>query len=156
MIEDVEKVIRDYIPEVIHMSLATVSDQGPWVCEVHFVYDHDLNLYFRSRSNTRHSQEIAENPKVAGTIHQKHGITDPPRGVYFEGQAKLMEDGGERKAVAPLFKRFELDPDDPDDILVSAAQVDGFKFYKIEVETFYLFDARESKPPKKYELKLSL
>ncbi|HLZ15367.1 MAG TPA: hypothetical protein VKQ34_05305 [Candidatus Saccharimonadales bacterium] len=36
---DIEQIIRDYLPDVVHMSLATCKDNKPWVCEVHFAYD---------------------------------------------------------------------------------------------------------------------
>ncbi len=71
---DVEKIIREYIDKTIHLSLATSSDNKPWVCEVHFAYDEQLNLYFRSLKSRRHSQEIAKNPNVAGNIIDKFGI----------------------------------------------------------------------------------
>lgn len=45
---DIEKTIRNYFPQVIHMSLATCADNKPWICEVHYVFDNELNLYFRS------------------------------------------------------------------------------------------------------------
>lgn len=35
---DVEKVVREYIEKTVHMSLATVSIDAPWVCEVHLAY----------------------------------------------------------------------------------------------------------------------
>ena len=65
MITDVEKVIREYLPEVIHMSLATSHNNVPWICEVHYAFDDELNLYFRSLQSRRHSKEIAENKQVA-------------------------------------------------------------------------------------------
>ena len=71
---NIEKIIREYIPEIIHMSLATSSHNTPWVCEVHYAFDDDLNLYFRSLSSRRHSQEIANNPKVAGNIIKQYKL----------------------------------------------------------------------------------
>lgn len=50
------------------MSLATSADNKPRVCEVYFVYDTDLNFYFRSKTSRRHSQEIAKNPYVSANI----------------------------------------------------------------------------------------
>jgi uncharacterized protein YhbP (UPF0306 family) len=80
---DKEATLREYIDKTIHMSLATVSGTTPWVCEVHFAYDNDLNLYFRSLKSRRHSQEIASNPNVAGNIIDKYGLEDAVVGVYF-------------------------------------------------------------------------
>src|SRR5690606_5100432 len=88
---DVEKVIREYIDKTVHLSLATVSDNRPWVCEVHFAYNNELNLYFVSKLTTRHCREIAANPSVAGNIVKQHGLEESPNGVYFEGLAEIVE-----------------------------------------------------------------
>jgi uncharacterized protein YhbP (UPF0306 family) len=87
---DVEQVIRDYLPEVGHMSLGTSSNNRPWVCEVHFTYDDNLNLYFRSLASRRHSQEIAANPNVAGNIVKQFQLGESPVGTYFEGTAQML------------------------------------------------------------------
>src|SRR2546429_174368 len=89
--QEVEQIIREYLPGILHMSLGTSKDSKPWVCEVHFVYDNDLNIYFRSKKIRRHSQEIAQNPNVAGNIVEQHPAEQKPRGVYFEGTAEIVE-----------------------------------------------------------------
>lgn len=86
----IENVIREYVTKTIHMSIATVSENKPWVCEVHFVADDDLNLYFVSKKSTRHCQEIANNPNVAGNIVRQHGLKEVPGGIYFEGSAEAI------------------------------------------------------------------
>lgn len=144
---DVEQVIREYLPDVLHMSLATCIGNKPWVCEVHFVYDGELNLYFRSKTSRRHSQEITKNQNVAGNIVAQHGKDEKPRAVYFEGRAK--EQDSPDKSIFELFKsRLGLS----DDIVADSKKKDGHKVYKIAVSDYYLFDARESVPSQKYHL----
>lgn len=146
---DVEKTIREYLPNILHMSLGTCVDNKPWVCEVHFVYDDDLNLYWRSAPLRRHSQDIAVNPHVAGNIVVQHGLGEKPRGLYFEGTAELLDDINEASPVYQLFvERLSFGPE----ILEAAATEDGPKFYKVNVADWYMFDARESKPSQKYRL----
>ncbi|MDB5160817.1 MAG: hypothetical protein JWO96_197 [Candidatus Saccharibacteria bacterium] len=147
---DVEKTIRKYLPEVIHMSLATAADNKPWVCEVHFSYDDELNLYFRSTSDRRHSQEIAQNPNVAGNIVAPHGLGEKPRGVYFEGVAEMLENVDESH---PAYKTYSVRLKAGPGIIEDAKVEDGPKFYKITISDLYLFDSRESKPSQKYHLK---
>jgi uncharacterized protein YhbP (UPF0306 family) len=84
----IEKSIRELITKTPHLSLATVSEGRPWVCEVHFAYDDELNLYFVSKLTTRHCQEITSNPHVAGNIIKQHPLTEAPNGLYFEGMAE--------------------------------------------------------------------
>ena len=130
------------------MSLATSKGNKPWVSEVHFVYDKDLNLYFRSKLDRRHSIEIASNSNVAGNIVTQHGVEEKPRGVYFEGKAELLTDVDEKHPAYTLYcERFNT----TQEILEAAKQESGHKFYKITVDIFYLFDSRESSPSKKYE-----
>lgn len=147
---DVEKAIREYLPHVIHMSLATSMGAQPWVCEVHFVYDNDLNFYFRSKPDRRHSIEIKSNPNVAGNIVSQHQIGEKPRGVYFEGVAERLTDVNENHPAYTFYcERFGTGPE----ILEESKTETGHAFYKITVKDFYLFDSRESDPSKKYELK---
>lgn len=149
---DVEKVVREYLPEVIHMSLATSKDGKPWVCEVHFAYDGNLNLYFRSTTSRRHSQEIAANPKVAGNIVRQHQPGEYPLGVYFEGTAKLLEAGEEQdKAFECLNGRFNIGRK----ILEEAQNPDGHQFYKIAVDSWYVFGKFDEEGGKKHKLEWS-
>lgn len=89
--QDIEKIVREYITKTYHLSLATVKDNKPWVCEVHFAADDNLNLYFISMQSTRHCKEIAENPNVAGDIIKQHPLNEAPRGIYFEGIAEQID-----------------------------------------------------------------
>jgi uncharacterized protein YhbP (UPF0306 family) len=133
---DVEKIVRDYIDKTIHLSLATVNGESPWVCEVHFAYDEYLNLYFRSLKSRRHSQEIAANPKVAGNIIDKYGLGEPVVGVYFEGKAELLEAGPAQNLAAECLKnRLNIE----DDMIAEAVHEAGHKFYKITVANWYVF-----------------
>jgi uncharacterized protein YhbP (UPF0306 family) len=150
MIQNLENTIREYLPQVIHLSLGTSRNNLPWVCEVHYVFDDDLNLYFRSLESRRHSQEIADNPLVAGNIVAQHTIKDKPRGVYFEGLAEKLVDVGEKDVAYQLYcQRFGTGPQ----IVKEALRPDGHKFYKISVSSYYVFDSRESVPSQKYVLK---
>lgn len=138
---EVETIIREYLPNIIHLSLGTMSDKGPWVCEVHFSYDDDLNLYFRSVPGTRHCQEISADPRVAGTIVQQHEQGQKPRGVYFEGTAQRLDEGEEfQKAFECVSNRFG----NGDQVLADARFEAGPHFYKITVNQFSVFNVRET------------
>jgi uncharacterized protein YhbP (UPF0306 family) len=133
---NVEQVIRDYLPQILHMSLGTSEDNRPWVCEVHFVYDDNLNLYFRSLTSRRHSQDIATNPHVAGNIVKQHAKGEYPLGLYFEGTAAMLDDEAARQEITPLFKdRLGIEAD----ILAESRDPEGHQFYKITVENWYVF-----------------
>lgn len=146
---DVEKIVREYIDATLHLSLATVSGAKPWVCEVHFAYDQNLNLYFRSKAGRRHSQEIAANPNVAGNIVRQHGIDEAPHGLYFEGTAEQVTD---ESKYHELYEYFKLRQSVDESIIADATQPDGHKFYKITVATWYAFGKFGGDNATKYEL----
>ncbi len=146
---DVEQVVREYIDKTVHMSLATVKAAKPWVCEVHFAYDEELNLYYRSLKTRRHSQEIADNPYVAGNIIDKYALGDAVVGLYFDGTAELLTTGqSQRKASECLKTRLRI----TNDILTEARQEDGHQFYKITASSFYIFGKFGGDGGKKYQL----
>ena len=143
---DTEQVIREYLPQIIHLSLETSEDNHPWVCEVHFAFDDDLALYFVSDRSRRHCVELRANPKIAGNIVTQHHRHQKVRGVYFEGTAAELEDVDEHHpGVIAYNQRFTLPPQ-----AVQAAS--AARLYKITVSDFYVFDGYVSDPPRKYHL----
>jgi uncharacterized protein YhbP (UPF0306 family) len=147
---DVEKVVREYIDKSLHMSLATVRNNKPWVCEVHFAYDEDINLYWRSKSDRRHSMEIVENPNVAGNIVRQHGLDEYPHAIYFEGTATLIEDESEHPEIAKLFIQRGLGDKS---IIEDAKNSDGHKFYRVSVDNWCAFGKFGGDKGLKYTLK---
>jgi uncharacterized protein YhbP (UPF0306 family) len=149
---EIEQLIRNYLPNIIHMSLATCVDNKPWVCEVHYAYDQELNLYFNSLPSRRHSQEITQNPYVSGNIVTQHGLGEKPQGIYFEGMAAMVEGPEEVETVLREYGgRFT---DRADFTKAELSKDDGGRFYKITVSDFYVFDVRgELNPPGKHHLK---
>jgi uncharacterized protein YhbP (UPF0306 family) len=146
--EQIEQTIREYIPQIVHMSLATCANDQPWVCEVHFAYDDDLNLYFRSTPERRHSQEIQQNPKVAGNIVTQHHKNQKVRGVYFEGTAERLENVDQNHpGVVATAERYGKES-----VIQALSKVGGPSYYKITVKNWYLFDAYASDQPQKYQL----
>jgi len=134
---DVEKIVRENIDRIIHLSLATSVDNKPWVCELHFAYDEGLNLYWRSLKSRRHSQEIMINQTVAGNIIDKHALNDEVVGLYFEGGAELIAPGAMQDLAAEcLADRLKMSKKD---ILDEAKDENGHQFYKITVENWYIF-----------------
>lgn len=146
---DIEKTVREYIDKTVHMSLATVRDNKPWVSEVHFAYDNDLNLYWRSLKSRRHSQEIADNPHVAGNIIDKYAVGESVVGLYFEGVAELLVPGEEQQEA---FKLLRTRVDAAENALQDAASEDGHQFYKISVKDWYVFGRFGGTSGQKYKL----
>jgi len=146
---DVEQTVREFIDKTIHLSLATTTGTAPWVCEVHFAYDDNLNLYFRSLKERRHSQEIAANPHVAGNIIDKYEAGAKVVGVYFEGTTELLPAGPDQDLAAECLKRrLGIETN----IVEEASHEGGHQFYKISVANWYVFGRFGADKGQKYKL----
>lgn len=66
----VKQIYHEFMEDVLLMQLATVRNNKPWLCSVWYVMDEEENIYWLSRKERRHSEEIAENPFAACTFHQ--------------------------------------------------------------------------------------
>jgi uncharacterized protein YhbP (UPF0306 family) len=145
--EKIEQIIREYFPQIIHMSLATVKDNKPWVCEVHFSYDDDLNLYFSSRPETRHAQEILANPQVAGNIVTQHHKNQAVRCVDFEGRAEMLNS---EEAEKTAYKAYAVRNGESEWLLNEIRKDGVVRFFKISVDDFYVFDSYEGQRTKNH------
>ena len=73
------------------MSLAVNDADGIWVADVIYIHDDDLNIYWMSRTNRRHSQAIdGGSDRVAATITVTHGPQDPDEGLQISGRGKQL------------------------------------------------------------------
>jgi len=135
MVVNIESIIRDdLIDKTLHMSLATARDAKPWVCEVHFAYDKDLNLYFVSKTGTRHCRDISDNHHVSGNIVKQHLLTEAPSGLYFEGTAKQIE------ATTQDIDRFSLRLQrDAAQLSSQLVELNGKRMYKVSVSNWAIF-----------------
>ena len=68
MEHDIKKLIKEVLEKGYLMSLGTVDEGGVWVCDVIYIFDDDLNIYWMSKDFRRHSKAILINPGIAGTI----------------------------------------------------------------------------------------
>ncbi len=148
--KELEKIIREYVDKTVHMSLGTATKDGrPWVSEVHFTYDDDLNIYWRSKELRRHSQEIAENPHVAGNIVKQHALDEYPHAIYFEGTAELIKDEQKYQEIYELFAKRSIGDES---MIEDAKSEDRNHFYKATVENWYAFGKFGRDSGSKYHL----
>src|SRR3979411_175547 len=86
------QLIEDYLQQAKLMQLATSIDNQPWICNVWFAADKDLNIYWFSSTTRRHSGEVMKNQKVAAAMALPHTPDDAPRGLQLQGIAELLTD----------------------------------------------------------------
>lgn len=132
-----EELIRKYLKEGRILQIATSAGDQPWCCTVYYASDEDLNLYWISKSDTRHSKEIQQNSKVAGAIPIKYDNLIVI-GVQFEGRAVMIEDPQVIKDKVKLYAdKFSRGEDWYQDFLKGS---NVHKLYKIEPKSFVVFD----------------
>lgn len=99
------------------MSLATLDNVGIWVSDVIFIYDENLNIYWMSNPETRHSQSILKEKRVAGTITFSTKSKEVNLGIQFSGIAEKIEGPRFDLAVKHLVKRGYPKPNENEDVL---------------------------------------
>ena len=69
MVEHVDEAwVRNLIERTQYLVLATSGDDGPWVAPVEPLSDEDLNFYFFSTPDARHSRHIEAGGPVAAVM----------------------------------------------------------------------------------------
>lgn len=99
------------------MSLATLDDGGVWVADVIYIYDDDLNIYWISDPEVRHSKAILKNKQVAGTITISNKSKELNLGIQFSANAEKIEGTRQDLAIKHLTKRGYPEPKETDDVL---------------------------------------
>lgn len=136
---DIKEEVKTYLASTQLMQIATSRNDQPWSATVYFAYDDDLNIYWLSRSDRRHSQDIEMNPKVSGSVAKLHTYGEKVRGVQFEGVAEKLVDSQASQGLEIYYNRYNKARDRVRNILVGAVG-ETIVIYKIKPTKFVLFD----------------
>lgn len=99
-----QQQILDFLGRHKLMSLATYG-QHPWIANVYYTFDEDLNLYFLSSPTTLHCRQITKNPEVAVSIADSSQSVDSlKRGLQLYGVAKQISGMGKIRHALNLWK----------------------------------------------------
>ncbi len=78
--------IIEFIKKHHVLTLATALGGKPWCANCFYAYlEEENSLVFTSDEETRHIQEAAKNPEVAGSIVLETEIIGKIQGIQFEG-----------------------------------------------------------------------
>ena len=87
---DLKQEIDTYLRTQKLMSVATYG-KSPWIANVYYVHDSDLNLYFLSKTWREHCQAIGINTKVTAAIADSHQqIYELQKGLQISGTAEQV------------------------------------------------------------------
>jgi nitroimidazol reductase NimA-like FMN-containing flavoprotein (pyridoxamine 5'-phosphate oxidase superfamily) len=97
---------RTLIDALAYMTLATAGADGrPWASPVWFAHRDHREFVWISRPGTRHSRNLAANPRLAISIYDSTVVPDDAAAVYVEAEGAEVTDAGERAALLEVFTR---------------------------------------------------
>jgi len=145
-------LIKDYISSKDTMTLAVIDGKLPWVCNVFYFMDNDLNLYYLSEKDSRHSTPLHKNPNVAVSIYDHESIPGKVSGVQISGTCSelsgkdLLMKMGKYISKFPSIKKYF---NTPKDIIEKGT---SSRIFKVEPSYIKLFSS--SSIEKVVEIKL--
>lgn len=99
---EVKKAILAYLSEHNAMTLATASENVPWAAPVFYVND-GFDLYFLSKPEARHSQNLMKNPRAAAAIHGDPWDWRKVKGLQIEGEVKVLDGPDDMSRAVKLY-----------------------------------------------------
>jgi uncharacterized protein YhbP (UPF0306 family) len=142
MAGELKRQVLEYLQSHNTMTLATCAGDSPWAATV-FYASEDLQLYFFSLPEARHSLNLAANPRVAVTIQEDYKDWRAIKGIQLEGKV-LMVDGviEKTKAMAAYARKYadiiKLFTDPASGIFHKAFL--KVKFYRVVPEKVFFID----------------
>lgn len=132
---DLKDVIDEFLAGSKLMQLATISEEGPWVCSVYFSNDEEGKLYWISRKDRRHSKEILKNSKTACTIvYNEKG----KQALQITGKSKMVELNDSERVDKLHGDKFGHKSARLEEVLENTAG--GRAYWVLDPETIYLWD----------------
>ncbi len=132
---DIKKRIKEVLEKGYVMSLSTRDKNGVWCSDVIYIFDSDLNIYWFSDPEARHSKAIHKNKQVAGTITVSR-LGENDLGIQFSGYAERLKGRRWDLCVKHLRKCCKIVPKKAIDVL------QGDCWYALHPEKFGLIDEK--------------
>ena len=131
---------KERITEVLEkghlISLGTVDDGGVWVADLVYIFDDELNIYWMSSPDFRHSKALLENKMVGGSITVSNYSKEDNFGIQVEGVAKKIDGDRYDLTLKHLSKRGHSIPKEDDDVL------NGYSWYVLTPTKIDLIDEK--------------
>jgi uncharacterized protein YhbP (UPF0306 family) len=139
-LNNIEESIKAYVGQANIMQLGTSENDQPWICTLHFYSDADLNFYWCSTTDRRHSKELAHNSKAACyvLVHENTPEEDYVIGISVEGKAELVHGGEVAAAVKGYVEKLGKDEATLQSILSGKKP-----FYRLKAEQIVLFNNKD-------------
>lgn len=91
--EPINESLAAFIADQTVLTIATSLNDEPHCTPVYYAFDPNNNwLIFKSSSDTKHVEEMAVNPFVAGSILPDHSTVGTTIGVQFKGKVHVCNE----------------------------------------------------------------
>jgi uncharacterized protein YhbP (UPF0306 family) len=142
MASALKQQVLDYLSSHNTMTLATCAGDIPWGATVFYASD-DLQLYFFSSPEARHSVNLAANARVAVTIQEDYKDWRVIKGIQLEGEVMLVDGVIEKARAMAVYARKYADViklfTDPTSGVFHKAFL-KVKFYRVVPEKVFFID----------------
>lgn len=125
-----------YLADQNVLTLATCGPLGLWAAAV-FYANREFQLYFLSASHTRHAQNMAAVPRIAGTIQADYSDWPAIKGIQLEGLVTLLAGQNRDEAIAHYSEKFPFIRSAGEPIL---SALDKVNWYCLLPEKLYFID----------------
>lgn len=142
MPDDLKEQILGYLQSHNTMTLATCAGDQPWAATVFYASD-DLELYFFSSPDARHSVNLSANPRVAVTVQEDYKDWRAIKGIQLEGRVVPIEGVIEKAKAMAVYARKYSDVirlfTDPSSGIYHKAFL-KVRFYRVVPERVFFID----------------
>ncbi|MGH7855351.1 MAG: pyridoxamine 5'-phosphate oxidase family protein [Candidatus Binatia bacterium] len=139
---ELKQQVLDYLHSHNTMTLATCAGDIPWGATVFYASD-DLQLYFFSSPEARHSLNLSANSRVAVTIQEDYKDWRAIKGIQLEGTVMLVDGVIEKAKAMAVYARKYADViklfTDPSSGIFHKAYL-KVKFYRVVPERVFFLD----------------
>lgn len=103
----VNNEVLEILNDNLYMSISTCDYKGnPWISNAFYAFDNNLNLYWYSPKNSKHSKLIKENSNVAINIFNSTAVGDDVKAIYMSGNAIELRDMKTISNVILIYSKF--------------------------------------------------
>jgi uncharacterized protein YhbP (UPF0306 family) len=131
--DEVRKIADELLREGYLLSLCTVDESGPWVCDLVYVSDDEMNLYWKSQERSRHSTAILNNPRAAASISVSNKPGEANAGLQIAGEVEKVEAVSRLVEERHNMKKRSAVPEQDKEVLITGEAWYRLKPTKIEV-----------------------
>lgn len=139
MIPGADRRALDYLGSHRVMTLATQGSDGPWAASVFYAAD-GFTLYFLSSPTSRHSANVASNPRVSVTVQEDYADWQQIKGIQAEGVVAELsrdEEALARRLYGEKFPVVGKIAQAPAAIVKAISKV---RWYRFEPQRMYFID----------------